>query len=145
MQNPPKAQKKDSTRTNMSYSSVASSNDKQPLPNTSHVVREEFRRKVMEKMDSQTGEESPSDTLIGGDHSPIEQATSADSATVSSFETSRPEEGSLHDVTSPSSVEDERMKQIEKVLHCINLLYVHVYTFIRFLANPGNCISFRKD
>ncbi len=129
----------------MSYSSVASSNDKQPLPNTSHVVREEFRRKVMEKMDSQTGEESPSDTLIGGDHSPIEQATSADSATVSSFETSRPEEGSLHDVTSPSSVEDERMKQIEKVLHCINLLYVHVYTFIRFLANPGNCISFRKD
>ncbi len=103
----------------MSYSSVASSNDKQPSPNNSHVVREEFRRKVMEKMDSQTGEEFQSDTPIGGDHSPIEQATSADSVRVSSFETSRLEEGSLHDVTSPSSVEDERMKQIEEVLHCV--------------------------
>ncbi len=129
MQNPPKAQKKDSTRTNMSYSSVASSNDKQPSPHNSNVVREEFRRKVMEQMDSQTGEEVRSDTPIGGDHSPIEQATSADSVRVSSFEISRPEEGSLHDVTSPSSVEDERMKQIEKVrtaLYSI-LLNVHVH------------------
>lgn len=128
MQNPPKTRaetKKDSTRTNMSYSSVAS---KQQPPTSQHIVKEEFGHRITKELDSPPTDEVSLGVSEGptNGHSPIEQASLVEGLqTGNSFEAHLQEEA----MTSPSSVDDERMKQIEKVPVCISCYcapHVHV-------------------
>ena len=169
-----------SARTTKSYSSVAQKSEDPPPPGPSnpHIIREEFKRKVMETMDtaqlsannvqpavsvSQTSSGNNSlaqnRDVDTGALSPTghKQTTLADSLRANSFGSSVGESGSSSGlsgsgrdhmksgdlleeaVMSPSSVDDEHMKQIEKVCGCgrvdktYTIVPIHVYIYMWIL------------
>ncbi len=118
----------------MSYSSVTGNKDKQPPSSSSTGVKEEFRRKVKETIVPPIEKESQSDDKSkSSDPSTIEQVSLTESLSTDPYEVSQPDTSNVEDVTSPTSGEDERMKQIEKVLY---LEHRHSRLFV-YTAHAG--------
>lgn len=170
----------------MSYSSVAQKSEEPtppPVPPSNpHIVREEFKRKVMETMDTaqlsskpnnvqpaSSVSQTPSGSVSSGTNSTAQnrnidtgalsptghkQTTLTDNLRAGSFGSSVGESGSSSGsgrdhmmsgdlleeaVMSPSSVDDEHMKQIEKVcgLGCVDKAYTiaPTYNMLYFLID----------
>lgn len=117
----------------MSYSSVTGNKDKQPPSSSVTGVREENRCKVKDTFGSSTEEKSQKDNK-SIDPSSIEQADLTDSLRTVPFETSQPDEGIVQKVISRTSGEDERMKQIEKVLMFVAFSPSVIITSMKYLC-----------